>query len=90
MAGNDQDQDREPRDLQGDEYDDDLARDNQRGHEAHGMEELARDTRSGMAGAPGAERGAGTEGVQHARRGQAESPAERTHNEPPHKKQGHR
>ena len=72
-----------------DDFDRDLTRDNQRGKEAHGMEELARETRSGMFGAPGAHGDTGHAGVQHARTGQAESPAERTHNEPPKHKEGH-
>ncbi len=72
-----------------DEYDLDLKRDNQRGKEPHGMEELARETRSGMFGAPGAHGDTGHAGVQHARKGQAESPAERTHNEQPKHKEGH-
>jgi len=72
------------------EFDMDLEHDNQRGKEPHGMEELARETRSGMFGAPGAHGDTGHAGVQHARKGQAESPAERTHNEPPKHKQGHR
>ncbi len=72
-----------------DDFDMDLKRDNQRGKEPHGMEELARETRSGMFGAPGAHGDTGHAGVQHARKGQAESPAERTHNEPPKHKEGH-
>lgn len=72
-----------------DEFDMDLKHDNERGKEPHGMEELARETRSGMFGAPGAHGDTGHAGVQHARKGQAESPAERTHNEPPKHKQGH-
>lgn len=72
-----------------DEYDMDLKHDNERGKEPHGMEELARETRSGLFGAPGAHGDTGHAGVQHSRTGQAESPAERTHNEPPKHKQGH-
>lgn len=72
-----------------DEFDLDLKHDNQRGKEPHGMEELARETRSGMFGAPGAHGDTGHAGVQHSRKGQAESPAERTHNEQPKHKEGH-
>lgn len=72
-----------------DEFDMDLKHDNQRGKEPHGMAELAEETRSGMFGAPGAHGDTGHAGVQHSRKGQAESPAERTHNEPPKHKQGH-
>ena len=72
-----------------DEYDMDLKHDNERGKEPHGMEELARETRSGLFNAPGAHGDTGRAGVQHSRKGQAESPAERTHNEPPKHKQGH-
>ena len=73
-----------------DEFDLDLQHDNQRGKEPHGMEELARETRSGLFSAPGAHGDTGHAGVQHARKGQAESPAERTHNEQPKQKEGHR
>lgn len=72
-----------------DAFDDDLKHDNQRGREASGMEQLAHDTRAGMAGSPDAHGDFGHQGVQHARRGQAESPAERTHNEPPKHQEGH-
>ncbi len=72
-----------------DEFDMDLKHDNQRGKEPHGMAELAEETRSGMFNAPGAHGDTGHAGVQHSRKGQAESPAERTHNEPPKHKQGH-
>jgi hypothetical protein len=73
-----------------DAYDDDLRRDNQRGHEAHGMSELARDTRSGMAGMPFPNDDDRHGWRSHARQGQAESPVELNHNEPPKKKEGHR
>lgn len=72
-----------------DEYDADLARDNHRGREGDGMRAMANDTRAGMAGAAGIQGDFGEGGRQHARKGQAESPAERTHNEPRHKVQGH-
>ena len=72
-----------------DDFDRDLQNDNRRGKEPHGMEELARETRSGMFGAPGAHGDTGHAGVQHDRKGQAESPAERTHNEPEKHKEGH-
>ena len=78
-----------------DQYDDDLARDNQRGHEAQGRDDLARETRSSESEMPfvqnnpadGDDRHAWR---SHARQGQAESPVELNHNEPPKKKEGHR
>ena len=72
-----------------DEFDDDLKRDNARGREAQGMSTLARDTRAGMAGAAGAHGAFGHEGVQHDRKTQAASPAERGHDEQPRRKEGH-
>ncbi len=72
-----------------DEFDEDLKRDNQRGREPHGMSELAADTRAGMAGAEGAHGDFGHQGRQHDRHTQAASPAERGHDERPHKKEGH-
>jgi hypothetical protein len=72
-----------------DEFDDDLARDNHRGREASGMGQLASDTRAGMAGSPDAHGAFGHQGVQHARRTQATSPAERGHDEQPKHKEGH-
>jgi hypothetical protein len=72
-----------------DQYDEDLARDNQRGREGEGMSDLEQSVRSGMAGFPDA--GDDRHGWRsHARQGQAESPVELTHNEPPHRKEGHR
>lgn len=72
-----------------DEFDDDLKRDNLRGHEPQGMGALASDTRAGVAGAAGAHGEFGHDGVQHGRRTQAASPAERGHDEQPKKQQGH-
>lgn len=72
-----------------DEFDDDLQRDNHRGREPQGMSQLAADTRPGMAGVEGAHGGFGQQGEQHSRRTQAASPAERGHDEQPHKKEGH-
>ena len=72
-----------------DEFDDDLKRDNRRGREAHGMSALAQETRAGLAGATGAHGAFGHEGQQHDRQTQAASPAERGHDERPHKKEGH-
>jgi hypothetical protein len=73
-----------------DAYDDDLARDNQRGHEGQGMSDLARDTRSGMSAMPFPNDDDRHGWRSHARQGQAESPVELNHNEPPKKKEGHR
>jgi len=72
-----------------DAFDGDLKRDNQRGREAHGMGELAEDTRAGMAGASGAHGDFGHQGRQHDRKTQAASPAERGHDEQPKQKEGH-
>ena len=82
---------------QPDQYDEDLARDNRRGREGESMSDLASDTRSGMMAEPdrsaGGDGGGNSDGRHfwrsHARQGQAESPVELTHNEPPHKKEGH-
>jgi len=80
-----------------DQYDEDLARDNRRGREGEGMSDLAMNTRAGNAGFVGDE-GAPREPHtgdtrhgwrSHARQGQAESPVELNHNEPPKKKEGH-
>ena len=90
--GNDRQRSREDR---GDAFDDDLARDNRRGHEGQGMSDLARDTRSGAAEMPFVQDNP-VEGDdrhswrQHARQGQAESPVELNHNEQPKQKEGHR
>jgi hypothetical protein len=80
-----------------DQYDEDLARDNRRGREGEGMSDLAREVRTGAAGFAAGDRPANMEGLDdrhgwrsHARQGQAESPVELTHNEPPKKKEGHR
>jgi hypothetical protein len=79
-----------------DAFDDDLARDNQRGHEGQGMSDLDRDTRSGMSAMPFVQEGNPVSEDdrhswrQHARQGQAESPVELNHNEQPKKKEGHR
>jgi hypothetical protein len=81
-----------------DQYDEDLARDNRRGREGEGMSDLARETRPGLVaepeGAPSGEGGGNADGRHfwrsHARQGQAESPVELNHNEPPKKKEGHR
>ena len=72
-----------------DQYDDDLKRDNMRGREAQGMGALASDTRAGLAGAAGAHGEFGHDGVQHGRRTQAASPAERGHDETPRQQEGH-
>ena len=70
-----------------DVYDDDLQRDNQRGHEGQGMSDLARDTRSGMSAMPFPDDDARQSRRPH--QGQAESPVELTHYEPEKKKEGH-
>ena len=92
-SGNDRQRSRSD---QPDEYDQDLVRDNQGGRTASGMEDLARQTRPGAAGFAAGDRPANMEGLDdrhgwrsHARQGNAESPVELTHNEPPRKKEGH-
>jgi hypothetical protein len=89
--GNDRSRNRSDRH---DAFDDDLARDNQRGHQAQGMSDLAHDTRSGAAGMPFVQNnpaeGDDRHGWRsHARQGQAESPVELNHNEQPKRKEGH-
>ena len=85
--GNDRNADRPQRD----EFDEDLANDNRRGREGGSMRDLAQDTRSSMGGAgltaDQQERGEGR--VQHDRKGQAESPRELNHYDPPPHKEGH-
>lgn len=73
-----------------DDFDADLERDNHRGREAHGMGELAADTRAGMAGSEGAHGNFGHAGQPHGRRTQATSPAQRDHDERPKEQEGHR
>jgi hypothetical protein len=74
-----------------DQYDEDLARDNRRGREGDGMSDLAQDVRSGAMGFTPADGREDHNGWRsHARKGQAESPVELTHNEPPHHKEGHK
>ena len=90
--GNDRQRSREDR---RDAFDDDLTRDARRGQEGQGMSDLARDTRAGAAGMPFVQdnpvAGDDRHGWRsHARQGQAESPVELNHNEPPKKKEGHR
>jgi hypothetical protein len=85
-SGNDR---QKSRDDLPDEFDDDLARDNRRGREESGMQALADETRSGMAGAVGAHGDFGHQGRQHDRKTQAASPAERGHDEQPRHKEGH-
>ena len=75
-----------------DQYDEDLARDNRRGREGEGMSDLAASTRAGNAGLIPSDEHIGDERHgwrSHARQGQAESPVELNHNEPPRKKEGH-
>ena len=77
-----------------DRYDRDLERDNERGTEGSSMADLPDTMAGGAAGEspttlPHVE-GMGERRGQHARRGQAESPAEQGHYEPPKKKEGHR
>ena len=72
-----------------DAFDDDLQRDNQRGKEGQGMSDLADDTRSGMAAMPFPNDDDRHGWRSHARKGQAESPVELNHNEPPKHKEGH-
>ena len=84
--GNDRQRSREDR---GDAFDDDLARDNQRGHEGQGMSDLARDTRSGMSAMPFPNDDDRHGWRSHARQGNAESPVELNHNEQPKRKEGH-
>ena len=77
-----------------DSFDRDLERDNQRGAGGSRMADLP----DAMAGGPAGEspttqphvEGMGEGRGQHSRKGQAESPVEETHNEPPKKKEGHR
>ena len=73
-----------------DQFDDDLARDNRRGRDGEGMGDLAEDTRAGMAGMPFVQDNPTGDARHawrsHARQGQAESPVELTHHEPPKKK----
>ena len=87
-SGNDRNADRPRRD----QFDEDLENDNRRGREGSTMGDIAQDTRSsiGAAGLTGdqIERGEGR--VQHDRKGQAESPRELNHYEPPRDKEGHR
>ena len=85
--GNDRNADRPRRD----EFDDDLANDNRRGREGGSMRDLAEDTRSSMgaAGLTGDQQERGTGRVQHDRQGQAESPRELGHYDPPKHKEGH-
>ena len=92
-SGNDRNKNRS--DLP-DQYDDDLARDNRRGREGEGMSDLAREVRPGAAGFAATDRPANMDGLDdrhgwrsHDRQGQAQSPVELTHNEPPKKKEGH-
>jgi hypothetical protein len=86
-SGNDRNADRPRRD----EFDEDLANDNRRGHEGSSMAHLAQETRSsvGPAGLTGDQQERGEGHVQHDRQGQAQSPVERTHFEPPRHKEGH-
>jgi hypothetical protein len=77
-----------------DAFDADLERDNHRGREASSMGDLAEDTRSGAAGMPFVQDSPVSDDDRHgwrshARKGQAESPVELTHNEPRKKVQGH-
>lgn len=95
-ARDDDDRQRGRADLP-DQYDEDLKRDNRRGREGEGMSDLARETRSGAAGFADRDRPEGMDDLDdrhgwrsHARQGQAESPAEQTHNEPPPRREGHR
>lgn len=77
-----------------DAYERDLERDNQRGREGSSMAGLP----DAMAGGPAGESpttlphvdGMGEGRGQHARKGQAESPVEDTHYEPPKKREGRR
>ena len=76
-----------------DEFDDDLERDNRGGRTASGMEEMSREVRPGAAGFAAGDRPANMDGLDdrhgwrsHARQGNAESPVELTHNEPPKQK----
>ena len=77
-----------------DQYDDDLARDNQRHSGGSTMGDLAHPGANAghapgplNAAAPGTDQG---EFPQHARRGQAQSPVEETPNQPEPKREGHR
>jgi len=77
-----------------DAYDDDLERDNRRRGGGEGMSDLAADTRSGASAMPFVQdnpaEGDDRHGWRsHARQGQAESPVELNHNEPPKRKEGH-
>ena len=85
--GNDRNADRPQRDA----FDEDLANDNRRGREGGTMGDLARDTRSsiGAAGLTDDQQERGEGRVQHDRKGQAESPRELNHYEPPRHKEGH-
>ena len=78
-------------DRQLDDFDRDLERDNQREGEGSTMADLA-----GGGGGGGSNANTqphvsgGEEHRQHARQGQAQSPRERTPNQPPKKKEGHK
>jgi len=83
----------------GDEYERDLKRDNQRDRQRHTMSDLADEMAAGpevgdrtagqpLPSRPSPETDQG-EFPQHARKGQAESPVEDTHYEPPKRKEGH-
>ena len=85
--GNDRQADRSQRD----QFDEDLANDNRRGREGSTMADLAADTRASMgaAGLTGDQQERGEGRLQHDRTGQAESPRELNHYEPPKHKEGH-
>jgi len=83
---------------QGDTYEQDLQRDNRESKQHHTMADLAGDqAASGQGGGDPTEITAGHdlsrtdqgEYPQHARKGQAESPVEENHFEPPKHKEGH-
>ncbi|HET7456049.1 MAG TPA: hypothetical protein VFJ74_00230 [Gemmatimonadaceae bacterium] len=84
----------ERNDRQEDSFDRDLERDNRRGGQESSMADLPDAMAGGSAGEspttlPHVEEMNENRG-QHARKGQAESPAEQTHYEPPKKREGHR
>ncbi len=76
-----------------DDFDRDLERDSQRGRERSTMADLPDEMAGGPAGAsPTSQPHVTGDGGhrQHARKGQAQSPAELTPNEPPKHKEGHK
>ena len=86
--------DRTEEEARSDSFDRDLERDNKRGKGESSMADLP----DRLAGGPAGEspttlphvEGMNEDRGQHSRKGQAESPAEQTHYEPPKKREGHK